>query len=263
MSKYTLAVAAILAILIVGGSYWLLQQPMSEPQGQNVSSGKISNETDTAIKSAVVAFGAHLKNVSLLASNASAQIESEYGPYLSAELLAKWKAKPADALGRQTSSPWPDRIEVVTVSPRGDNTYAVEGNVIEVTSANAPNEAAAVYPVSLTVSEISGEWRITSASKGAYSEIPQRMSIKGVWECLPHKGDGPHTTECAFGLKEDGTGKHYAVSTSLMSQYPVDYPTGAHVQVDGVMVPKNQLNSNAYDTYNIIGIIGATTIKEI
>src|SRR5690606_36000799 len=37
------------------------------------------------------------------------------------------------------------------------------------------------------------------------SITPGHISIEGTIACLPHKGDGPHTMECAFGLyAEDG-----------------------------------------------------------
>jgi hypothetical protein len=259
----SLGIIIIAALAVVGVAAYFFT-PRSEPVSSGPM-GKLSVETDTSIRNMVKEFGGHLKNVSLLStSTVGAQLESEYGTYLSASLLTQWKANPFLAIGRNVSSPWPERIEVVSVSPVGNNTYTVEANVIELTSADKPMEPAAVYPVTLTVVEEStGVWKITAVSKGAYSEIPQRTTIVGVWECLPHKGDGPHTLECAFGLKEDGTGKHYAVSTELMSTYPVDYPTGAHVRVAGIMVPKNQLNSDAWDTYDIVGIIGATTIEKL
>jgi hypothetical protein len=253
----------VLAILVVLGLAVYFWSPLST----SVSSGPMGNisaETDTQIRTYIVEFGTHLKNVSLLStSTLSEQLNSEYGAYLSADLLLAWQRNPSLALGRNVSSPWPDRIEVVRVSPSGDNMVTVEGNVIEITNADTPLAPAAVYPVTLTVTQVNGEWRITEVQKGAYSEIPQRISVTGVWECLPHKGDGPHTMECAFGIKEEGTNKHYAVSTELMSTYPVDYATGARVRVEGVMVQKNQLNSNAWNTYDIVGIIGATVITKL
>jgi hypothetical protein len=93
------------------------------------------------------------------------------------------------------------------------------------------------------------------------ADIPQEATITGTWECLPHKDtSGPHTLECAFGIKGDN-GKHYAVSTSLMSQYSVDFPTGARVRVQGVLVPVEQLSS--IQKYDIAGIINATSITKV
>jgi hypothetical protein len=46
-----------------------------------------------------------------------------------------------------------------------------------------------------------------------------------------------------------------------MSQYPVDFPTGAHVRVTGILTPVEQLNS--IQKYDIDGIISATTLERI
>ncbi|MES2006674.1 MAG: hypothetical protein V4436_01035 [Patescibacteria group bacterium] len=256
MTKTATIIGLVVLIIAAAG---LLSA--SEPNG-SVSSGKISAETDAEIRATIVAFGSKLKNVSLLSPTASAEMESEYSVYLTPALLAQWKADPTKALGRQTSSPWPDRIEVVSVSPRGDNVYIAESNIIEIANADTPGTPAAVYPATLTLQKDGDIWHINGVAKGAYSETPQQKTITGVWECLPHQGDGPHTMECAFGIKTED-GKHYAVSTSLMSQYPVDYPTGSRVKIQGVMVPKNQLNSDAWVKYDIEGIIGATTIEQL
>jgi len=261
MTKTATILSVIVFVLIAAGLLFFIQPSSTEPSG-SVSSGKLSPETDAEVRAFVVDFGSRLKNVSLLATSSASQIETQYGTYLTPTLLADWKAHTDHALGRQTSSPWPDRIEVVSVSPRGDNLYVVEGNVIEITSADAPNAPAAVYPVTVTLQKDADAWHINSVVKGAYSEIPQQITIVGIWECLPHHGDGPHTMECAFGVQADD-GKHYAVSTSLMSQYPVDYPTGSRVRIQGTMVPKNQLNSNAWITYDIEGIIAATVITKL
>lgn len=261
MTRTATIVSVIVLILIAAGLLFFIQPSLMEPS-TSVSSGKLSPETDAEVRALVVDFGSKLKNVSLLATSSASQIETQYGIYLTPSLLADWKAHTDHAIGRQTSSPWPDRIEVVSVSPVGDNVYKAEGNVIEITSADTPNEPAAVYPVTLTLQKDGDTWHINSVVKGAYSEIPQQVTIVGVWECLPHHGDGPHTMECAFGVKADD-GKHYAVSTSLMSQYPVDYPTGARVSIQGTMVPKNQLNSDAWVKYDIEGIIAATVIKKL
>lgn len=228
-------------------------------------SSSVSNANDSAIRAFVVDFGSKFKNVSLLAPDAAEQIAREYGSYASPELIAQWQANTAEAPGRQTSSPWPDRIEVVSVTPAasGDafETYQVEGNVIEVTSADTPNEPAAVQPISLTVIKQGNTWLITALSKGAYSDLPQRSEITGTWECLPHKDTtGPQTTECAFGIAAD-QGGHYAVDTSLMATYPVDFATGARVRAAGMVTPVEMLNS--VQKYDIVGIMRATTIEKI
>jgi hypothetical protein len=94
--------------------------------------------------------------------------------------------------------------------------------------------------------------------------LPKQISITGIWECLPVKDPTiPHTMECAFGIEEDGTSKHYAVDTQLMSSTPVDYPTGARLKIDGVMTPVEMLSSDRWQKYDMVGILSATTMKRL
>ena len=92
--------------------------------------------------------------------------------------------------------------------------------------------------------------------------MPQRRTLEGTWECLPHRDTGgPQTLECALGIEaQDG---HYAVSTVLMSQYPVDYPTGSRVRIEGVTVPIERISTSTWQTYDIVGIINATSITAL
>ncbi|OGC88887.1 hypothetical protein A2419_02560 [Candidatus Adlerbacteria bacterium RIFOXYC1_FULL_48_26] len=155
----------------------------------------------------------------------------------------------------------PSKINIVSIAPRASGkafeSYQVEANIVETVSGSPSG----VYPVSITVEKQGGSWMITALTKGAYSELPQRTTITGIWECLPHKGDGPHTMECAFGIAKDQSDGHYAVDTSLMSTYPVDYPTGTHLKIEGIVTPANQLSS--VQKYDIDGIIRATSITKI
>jgi hypothetical protein len=240
-----------LAVIICAAVY------LHKPQDSVV----VSNVDNAAIRSMVIEFGQKLRNVSLLAPDASTTLEAQYLPYIAPELLAKWQADPSEALGRQTSSPWPESINIIEIKPLGNGKYQVEANVIETTSAS-PQEVAAVYPVTMTIEKRSSSWLISSLSRGAYSELPKRTSIRGVWECLPHKDtSGPQTTECAFGIAEEGSGAHYAIDTRLMATYPVDYATGTRVQVSGMLTPVEQLNS--IQKYDIRGVISATEIEKL
>ena len=48
--------------------------------------------------------------------------------------------------------------------------------------------------------------RSTASTGAAYADV----TIKGESTCLPHKGDGPHTLECAQGVKTK-SGAYYAI----------------------------------------------------
>lgn len=94
---------------------------------------------------------------------------------------------------------------------------------------------------------------------GAQSAVQsERISVVGYWECLPKKGPGPHTMECAFGIALDQSDGHLAINTALMSTYPVDYPTGQKVRVSGVIHP-----AEANTSYDIDGVLWATTIEKL
>jgi hypothetical protein len=246
------------SVLVVAGVWYAYTHPL--PATPSVS----SNAEESAVRNVVTEFGAKLQMVPLLASTTArkAAMESQYGPYVTPELIAAWAPEGSEALGRYASSPWPEKIDIVEVRPEGKN-FVVEGNVIEVVPSGATStEAAAVYPITLTLEQRSGQWLITSAVKGAYSELPQRRTIIGYWECLPHKDTtGPQTLECAFGIAVDQSDGHYAIDTRLMATYPVDFPTGTKVRVTGVVTPANQLSS--IQKYDIDGIISATTIEKI
>lgn len=261
MNKIILIIVSTLVLAGIALGIFYVNENNSSSNG-----GSVSNKEDTEIRNKVVQFGAELKNVSLLAPSSSlkAEMEESFGEFLTVELLQNWISNPSMALGRTTSSPWPDRIEVVEVNKLSDNKYRVEGNVIEVTSSDTPMSPAAVYPVTLTLMKVNNAWKISESIKGVYSELPKRVTIVGTWECLPHRNQsGPQTLECAIGILEDNTGKHYAVNTSLMSTYPVDYPTGSRIKIEGVLTPIEYISSETWQKYLIVGIVSATTIQEI
>lgn len=261
-AKSLWAVVALIVLVALGVYGYSTYKPADQ-------SGTVSSGNQGAVEQTVTGFGAKLQTVSLLAPDAGTQIQTQYGAYVAPELLAKWEANPTSALGRTTSSPWPEKISIVSITPRASGkafeSYQIEANVVEVvsapTSTGAATEAAGVYPLSLTVEKRGEAWLITNVTVGAYSELPQRMTITGIWECLPYKGDGPHTMECAFGIAKDQSDGHYAVDTSLMSTYPVDYPTGAHIKIEGIVTPVDQLSS--VQKYDIDGIIRATSITKM
>lgn len=244
---------------------WLLLTiaPQS-PASQSVS----SPVTDPTVQQTVEAFGTKLQKVSLLApaSELKTALEREYAPYVSAQLISQWEANPGQALGRTTSSPWPDRIQVHTTEQQPDGSYLVRGVVVDVaTGPSGGADIVGTYPLTLHLARTGDAWLITSAEKGDYSAIPHQQVITGTYTCLPHRDQsGPQTMECAFGVQEDGTGKYYSINTQLMSSdIWMRLATGSHIRVRGVMVPAEQLNTDAWQKYDIVGIISATSIEQL
>jgi hypothetical protein len=261
-------VLAVLVVAIGLAAYLLTPAPASEP---------VSNGDEAAIRSLVTEFGSKFKNVALLAPDAGEQIAREYGPYVSEALILGWQDNLEAAPGRQTSSPWPDRLEAVELKPLavsatgGAKAYQVEGNVIEITSAEAPLSPAGVYPVTLRVEKVAGAlpvggqaWQVTGYQAGAYSEIPQQATVTGRWECLPHRDSaGPQTLECTFGIALDQSDNHLAINTTLMSQALINYTNDTKVRISGVLMPANQLSSDVWKKYDIDGVINAVAIEKL
>jgi len=217
------------------------------------------------VTSTVLMFGEAMDQVSLLAPPAefANSLDDAYAPFLTPELLAAWKADPSRAIGRETSSPWPDRIEVGTVSKNFDDTYTALGSVVEIASDSSG--PAAIYPVALTLVERDGEWRIQDVTKGSYTALPERRTIDGTYVCLPHKDtEGPQTLECAFGLRaEDGT--HYALDFTILRESDTisQLFTEEPVRIEGTFVPVEHLRTGQWSRYLIQGIIRVTSLTEL
>lgn len=94
------------------------------------------------VQNLVETFGKRLQNVSLLASQDALRrsLEDNYGHLVSSPqvMIAQWVAEalddPTKVPGRLTSSPWPDRIEILSVNKISEYVYEVKGEVIEITS---------------------------------------------------------------------------------------------------------------------------------
>jgi hypothetical protein len=260
MKTSTLIAALIALVIVLGGIYAFTMRSggASEPQSAATSSPVVIPEAGQVVQD----FGAHLRNVSLLAPAAAlkAAMDENYGPYIAPELLAQWEADPSKALGRETSSPYPARIQIGQQGAQ-DDVYVVYGTVVDVAQGQGGEEIVGTYPVEFALKQIDGRWMIYSAVKGDYSQIPARTTITGTYECLPHRDTtGPQTMECAFGIR-DANGKHYALNTQLMASSDwMSMPTGTAIIVEGVLVPVEQLNSDQWQRYDIVGIISATSI---
>jgi hypothetical protein len=134
-----------------------------KPDGirQSPSQGAAPDAQST-IRELVGRLGARLKNVSLLgpADEVRDAIRREYEPLVTAELLQRWLADPATAPGRLTSSPWPERIEILETRPIGGR-FEVHAEIVEATSADA---VARRVPVAIEVVPVNGQWRISAWS---------------------------------------------------------------------------------------------------
>jgi len=128
-------------------------------------------DPERAVRRLVTLFGARIQTVSLLVpdSIAAARLQEAYGMLVTPDLLSDWMARPAAAPGRRVSSPWPDRIEVETVTPSGADEYLVTGSLIFESSASGESASrAAARAVRLHVRRSGdGGWRISMYEQAA------------------------------------------------------------------------------------------------
>ncbi|HOF50489.1 MAG TPA: hypothetical protein PLH22_02305 [Candidatus Colwellbacteria bacterium] len=122
---------------------------------------------EAAVRTLVENFGHSLKNVSLLSPYAREDIESNYKNFLDPALLDEWKSDPSKALGRLVSSPWPEKIEISSISKFGLKAYDVSGKIIEMTSTGMSGS----HPIQIAVAKFDNRWLIT----GVYA-LPYQVS---------------------------------------------------------------------------------------
>ena len=121
---------------------------------------RVSMEASVTIKE----FGNRLKNFYLTAPEEEVKkaIEENYRDFLSPTLLNLWLEDPSKALGRVTSSPWPERIEFIGIFPfSNDDQYVALGRIIEVTSVEMIEGGEANSQIAkFTIKKINGKWLI-------------------------------------------------------------------------------------------------------
>jgi hypothetical protein len=127
-----------------------------------------SNAAEEAeIRDLVEGFGKRLGAVSLQAPDAPQEMQKQYSELVSPTLLEMWMNDVAKAPGRMVSSPWPDRIEIATLTKEGSDRYVITGLVVEITSVEeVSGGSAAEIPVRLVVQKGQGGWTITDYAGG-------------------------------------------------------------------------------------------------
>jgi hypothetical protein len=145
------------------GSQVNQDEPPKEEQQQNIESEKKD------ITNVVTEFGSKLQMVSLLApvDILKKSMQENYGDFVSQPLLDKWINNPENAPGRLVSSPWPERIEILSIEKLTEETYEVNGEIIEVTNNGG---IAAKRPITLVVKMDNNHWLIDNVTLGDYED---------------------------------------------------------------------------------------------
>lgn len=115
----------------------------SPRRAAQADSAAVARQDSITARDVVVQFGSRLKDVPLLASDSTLAraMQTQYGGLVSPQLLQKWAADPRHAAGRLTSSPWPDHIEIASMTRKSARVFFVDGSIVERTSADPTGEA--------------------------------------------------------------------------------------------------------------------------
>ncbi|MBP7741605.1 MAG: hypothetical protein KA104_02870 [Candidatus Pacebacteria bacterium] len=124
--------------------------------------------TQEQVRGVVYGFGDELSQVQLLEKSATttADMDKHYSLYIHPDLLTKWKEAPLTAPGRTAASPWPDHIDIRTVTLNENGTYTVEATVVDKANGISSTTPAHETPVVITLTQGPDGWQITS-----YEEI--------------------------------------------------------------------------------------------
>lgn len=257
-SKKIVVFSAVLATVIIctvvlTGAFSAYGAPKTATAGTSPSQTDIAGDGGTVslnkggnpeqdkqdIRALVEAFGKTLRTVSLSAAEdvAAASLEENYRSFVTPELLQKWKADPQSAPGRTVSSPWPDRIDILSMEIIDSTRYAVQGEIIEVTSVEMENGgAAAKRPVTLTVQRVNGRWLIDSVTMGEYAQhgpIVYENTRYGFRFYLPESWKGYSIVEEQWKGTKDG--ELVETGPQLLIRHP-DWTTGNPRQDIPIMI---------------------------
>lgn len=164
MKKSSVLIGAIVLLILLGLAYYYSQMNRNQAGTEQQQTQDTTAQDEQSVRNVVEDFGRALKNVNLLASDVSSQMDSNYGNLVTQDLLNSWKDDPRVAPGRLTSSPWPDRIEISTINRMTNDSYRVDGKIIEVTSSDSQGRPANTRNISLIVNRYDTKWLISDVN---------------------------------------------------------------------------------------------------
>lgn len=230
------------------------------PAGSDVAANAAqpTSSDENAVSKLVEDFGKKLQSVSLLAPAKilKESIQENYGPYVTSALLQKWQNDPSAAPGRKTSSPWPDRIDILSMTyMAAEDTYTVQGEIIEITSADQAGTAAAKRPVTLGIVKSDGEWKIDSVTLGEYESndaVVYRNTQYGFTFSLPEGWEGYKVlTDTWKGYFADDGSKVAATGPEVLIRHPQWTSETPRQDIPILVFTLDQWKSLQNETFNI------------
>ncbi len=159
-TRYTLLIGGLLAIVACG-----------DKQSRIAQDSATATTCGPDARRVVEQLGQRMRLVSILAPDtiAGPEIAKAYGALVTPDLLSAWQKKPATGPGRETSNPWPARIEIGAIEAVGAE-CSVKGEVVYVTTGDTTRDVER-RPVTLRLVDQNG-WRVT-----AYNTTPAANAV--------------------------------------------------------------------------------------
>lgn len=243
---FILAISTIFIGCNNGGDY--------AESGTNNSKNRQSDESKEII-TLIEDFGKNLKKVSLQAPKEilHLSIQENYSDYVSPSLLSEWQKDTRNIPGRMTSSPWPERIEVLNINKVSELVYKAECEIIEITSVEMKNGGvAARRPIEITVEKVESRWLITSVNLGKYEDnniVQYRNNLYGFSISLPEDWkDYSIITDNWEGLKD---GNNIAAGPLLSIRHPKWSQQEPRQDIPIMVLTLSQWNSLRQEEFHI------------
>jgi len=155
-NRNALIIVVVVVVVVAGATL------LAALLGGSAAAPQTTAPDATAASSTVAAFGQTLQQVSIMAPDASSTIASVYAPYVDSALLAQWEADPQSAPGRVVSSPWPDHIQIDSVTAQGTG-FVVNGELIFMSSNEVEHGGnAGTAPVVIQLANENGQLMIVA-----------------------------------------------------------------------------------------------------
>lgn len=194
------------------------------------TAAELTAEEKAQITELIDDFGRELTNVTIIDPEnvVAEQIKEHYTPYLTSNLLSKWVFDPSLAMGRRTSSPWPDRIEVDSMEKVDSDRIKVQGYVVWVASGGQDGlEVTASVPAVFYVKKDSstGKFLIDNAFSNKYVLYDTEELTEMLQSLLPEAGSQSKPFIVATWPLINGSEKEIALAYMGTGGAYVDYYT--------------------------------------
>jgi len=156
-------VLLVVVVFVAGFFFW-----------NSINPNTIQKDEKEEVTALVETFGSKLKEVSLSAPGeiVSQEMETIYAPFVSSTFLLNLTNDPTRAPGRDVSSPWPEKIEIISMEKLDSHTIQVKGKIILMTSVEMTQGGnAGETPIMLWArnTNAKGAWLIDQLSYGEYA----------------------------------------------------------------------------------------------